>query len=208
MKDLYEKMELLSGADENGRYWEIRPRTFIEVLRETDLVELADWIARELGWIRRDRDVDVGHLGELERGSSTISVGLGELECAGRVAGGDGELELEGDPGELEREGDPGELGLEGDPGELERAAGVAGGDGELERGEDPGELGRGGDPGELGRGEDPGELERTVAPKKARARRRRRRGKRERGVSLETIIMATALKGIIRKLISMGILK
>jgi len=79
---------------------------------------------------------------------------------------------------------------------------------GELERGEDPGELGRGGDPGELGRGEDPGELERTVAPKKARARRRRRRGKRERGVSLETIIMATALKGIIRKLISMGILK
>jgi hypothetical protein len=83
MKDLYEKMELLNGADENGRYWEIRPRTFTEVLRETDMVELADWIARELGWIRRDRDVDGGHLGELER---------------------------EGDAGELERGGDPGEL--------------------------------------------------------------------------------------------------
>jgi hypothetical protein len=93
MKDLYEKMELLNGADENGRYWEIRPRTFTEVLRETDMVELADWIARELGWIRRDRDVDGGHLGELER---------------------------EGDPGELEREGDPGELEPGGDPGELE----------------------------------------------------------------------------------------
>jgi len=212
MKDLYEKMELLSGADENGRYWEIRPRTFIEVLRETDMVELADWIARELGWIRRDRDVDGGHLGELERGGDP-----GELQLEGEP----GELQLGEDPGELEREGDPGELeraaGVAGgdgelergeDPGELERAAGVAGGDGELERGEDPGELGRGGDPGELGRGGDPGELERTVAPKKARARRRRRRGKRERGVSLETIIMATALKGIIRKLISMGILK
>jgi len=168
MKDLYEKMELLSGADENGRYWEIRPRTFIEVLRETDMVELADWIARELGWIRRDRDVDGGHLGELERG---------------------------GDPGELGRGGDPGELQLGGDPGELQLEG-------------EPGELQLGGDPGELGRGGDPGELERTVAPKKARARRRRRRGKRERGVSLETIIMATALKGIIRKLISMGILK
>jgi hypothetical protein len=93
MKDLYEKMELLNGADENGRYWEIRPRTFTEVLRETDMVELADWIARELGWIRRDRDVDGGHLGELER---------------------------EGDAGELERGGDPGELELEGEPGELQ----------------------------------------------------------------------------------------
>jgi len=125
--DLYKKMELLSGTDEKGRYWKIRPRTFTEVLRETDLVELADWIARELGWIRRDRDVDVGHLGELERGSSTISVGLGELECAGRVAGGDGELELEGDPGELELEGEPGELERGGDPGELELSAGASG---------------------------------------------------------------------------------
>jgi hypothetical protein len=102
MKDLYEKMELLNGADENGRYWEIRPRTFTEVLRETDMVELADWIARELGWIRRDRDVDGGHLGELER------------------EGDPGELEREGDPGELEPGGDPGELEPGGDPGELE----------------------------------------------------------------------------------------
>jgi hypothetical protein len=112
MKDLYEKMELLNGADENGRYWEIRPRTFTEVLRETDMVELADWIARELGWIRRDRDVDGGHLGELEREGDA-----GELE-----RGGDpGELEPGGDPGELERGGDPGELERGGDPGELER---------------------------------------------------------------------------------------
>jgi hypothetical protein len=122
MKDLYEKMELLNGADENGRYWEIRPRTFTEVLRETDMVELADWIARELGWIRRDRDVDGGHLGELER------------------EGDPGELEREGDPGELEPGGDPGELEPGGDPGELE-----PGGDpGELELGGEPGELERG----------------------------------------------------------------
>jgi len=60
------------------------------------------------------------------------------------------------------------------------------------------GELEREGDPGKLEREGDSGKLERTVAPKKARARRRRRRGKRERGVSLETIIMATALKGIL----------
>jgi hypothetical protein len=134
MKDLYEKMELLNGADENGRYWEIRPRTFTEVLRETDMVELADWIARELGWIRRDRDVDGGHLGELER------------------EGDAGELERGGDPGELEPGGDPGELERGGDPGELE-----PGGDpGELERGGDPGELERGGDPGELERGVSP----------------------------------------------------
>jgi hypothetical protein len=77
---------------------------------------------------------------------------------------------------ELGREGDPGELGREGDPGELQR----------------------GGDPGELEREGAPGELGRTVAPKKTRSRRRRRRGKRDRGVSLETIIMATALKGIL----------
>jgi hypothetical protein len=134
MKDLYEKMELLNGADENGRYWEIRPRTFTEVLRETDMVELADWIARELGWIRRDRDVDGGHLGELER------------------EGDPGELEREGDPGELEPGGDPGELEPGGEPGELE-----PGGDpGELELGGDPGELELGGDPGELELGVSP----------------------------------------------------
>jgi hypothetical protein len=45
---LYKKMELLSGADEKGRYWEIRPRTFTEVLREADLIDLSIWIAREL----------------------------------------------------------------------------------------------------------------------------------------------------------------
>jgi hypothetical protein len=124
MKDLYEKMELLNGADENGRYWEIRPRTFTEVLRETDMVELADWIARELGWIRRDRDVDGGHLGELERegdaGELERGGDPGELELAAGVAGGDGELERGEDLGELERGGDPGELELEGEPGELQ----------------------------------------------------------------------------------------
>lgn len=45
---LYKKMELLSGADEKGKYWEIRPRTFTEVLREADLIDLSIWIAREL----------------------------------------------------------------------------------------------------------------------------------------------------------------
>jgi hypothetical protein len=112
--DLYKKMELLNGADENGRYWEIRPRTFlgilsaIEVLRETDMVELADWIARELGWIKRDRDVVRR---ETERASATISVGLGDLECAAGVAGGDGELKRGEDPGEIGRAGEPGEIG-------------------------------------------------------------------------------------------------
>jgi hypothetical protein len=122
--DLYKKMELLSGADEKGRYWEIRPRTFTEVLRETDLVELADWIALELGWIRRDR---AGVTKELERGGDP-----GELEQLEQ-------LERAGDPGELERAGATISVGL----GELECAAGVAGGDGELERGGDPRELGR-----------------------------------------------------------------
>ncbi|MGA9232029.1 MAG: hypothetical protein WBV68_08235 [Exiguobacterium oxidotolerans] len=45
---LYKKMELLIGSDEKGKYWEIRPRTFTEVLREADLIDLSIWIAREL----------------------------------------------------------------------------------------------------------------------------------------------------------------
>jgi len=176
--DLYKKIELVNGADEKGRYWEIKARPFTGILREADLVELADWIAREIGWIKRDRDVDGARREELdERAGANISVGLGELECAGRVAGGDRELERGGDPGELER------------------AAGVAGGDRELERGGDPGELERGGDPGELERGADASEGSR-------RKRRRRRRRSREvsspreelkRGVSPKTFI--TALK-------------
>jgi hypothetical protein len=176
MKDLYEKMELLNGADENGRYWEIRPRTFTEVLRETDMVELADWIARELGWIRRDRDVDGGHLGELEReGHAGDFHDLDSVGCGGDPLGWlkKKELELEGDPGELERGGDPEKL----------------------ERGGDPGELERGGDPGELERGAD-------ASGGARRKRRRRRRRSREvsspreelkRGVSPKTFI--TALK-------------
>lgn len=50
-KPLYQKLELMSTADEQGKCWEIRSNG--ETLRETDLVELADWIARELGWIGR-----------------------------------------------------------------------------------------------------------------------------------------------------------
>lgn len=50
-KTLYQKLELMSSADEQGKYWEIRSNG--ETLHEADLVELADWIARELGWIRR-----------------------------------------------------------------------------------------------------------------------------------------------------------
>ena len=75
MHDLYKKMELCIGVDEKGKLWEIRPRTYTEVLRETDLVELADWIARELNWIKRDRDV-AGAPGELERDAGAP----GELE--------------------------------------------------------------------------------------------------------------------------------
>lgn len=50
-KTVYQKLELMSSADEQGKYWEIRSNG--ETLHEADLVELADWIARELGWIRR-----------------------------------------------------------------------------------------------------------------------------------------------------------
>jgi hypothetical protein len=50
-KTLYQKIELISSADENGKYWEIRSSG--ETLREADLVEMAEWIARELGWIRK-----------------------------------------------------------------------------------------------------------------------------------------------------------
>jgi len=108
--DLYKKIELVNGADEKGRYWEIKARPFTGILREADLVELADWIAREIGWIKRDRDVDGARREELdERAGANISVGLGELECAGRVAGGDRELERGGDPGELERGADASE---------------------------------------------------------------------------------------------------
>ena len=97
MHDLYKKMELFGGVDETGKLWEIRPRTFTEVLRETDLVELADWIARELGWIKRDRDVD-GSPGKLERDAGE------QLERDDRVARGDGELEELEDGEKLERD--------------------------------------------------------------------------------------------------------
>lgn len=50
-RTLYQKIELVSSADEQGKSWEIRSTG--ETLREADLVELAEWIARELGWIRR-----------------------------------------------------------------------------------------------------------------------------------------------------------
>jgi hypothetical protein len=103
MHDLYKKMELFGGVDETGKLWEIRPRTFTEVLRETDLVELADWIARELGWIKRDRDV-AGSPGKLDHD-------------AGEQLDHDAGEQLDHDAGELER--DAGE--------QLERDAGVPG---------------------------------------------------------------------------------
>lgn len=51
-EDLYTKLSLYSGADEHGKYWVITGR---KSLRENDLVELADWIARELKWIPRQK---------------------------------------------------------------------------------------------------------------------------------------------------------
>lgn len=49
-KDLYGKVDLISYSDEHGKLWEIRSNGI--PLREADLVELANWIARELGWIK------------------------------------------------------------------------------------------------------------------------------------------------------------
>ena len=37
---LYSKLEIMGGADDDGKYWEIRSRG--EPLREEDLVELAE----------------------------------------------------------------------------------------------------------------------------------------------------------------------
>jgi len=121
-----------------------------------------DWIARELGLIKRDCDGGDGAPGELERGD----LAPGELERGDRAPG---ELERgDGAPGELER-GDraPGELERgDGAPGELERDDRAPG---ELERGDlAPGELERGdGAPGELERGDRaPGELGRDGSGK------------------------------------------
>jgi hypothetical protein len=56
-RSLYDRYTLLTGLDEDGRYWDIYCKDTVTVeevhLRETDMVELADWIARELGWIKR-----------------------------------------------------------------------------------------------------------------------------------------------------------
>ena len=49
--EIYKKLQLFSGADEGGKYWEIEGTG--KALRENDLVELANWIAIELGWIKR-----------------------------------------------------------------------------------------------------------------------------------------------------------
>jgi hypothetical protein len=49
---VYKKLELFSSVDDQGKCWEIRKSTE-ESLRESDLVELANWIARELGWIKK-----------------------------------------------------------------------------------------------------------------------------------------------------------
>ena len=48
---VYKKLELFSSVDDQGKCWEIRSTE--ESLRESDLVELANWIARELGWIKK-----------------------------------------------------------------------------------------------------------------------------------------------------------
>lgn len=56
-RSLYERYTLFTGLDENGRYWDIYCKATVSLeevhLRENDMVELADWIARELGWINR-----------------------------------------------------------------------------------------------------------------------------------------------------------
>lgn len=52
-KDLYQKLDLVSDIDDTGqRYWDIGSHG--EPLNEADMAELAEWIARELGWISRD----------------------------------------------------------------------------------------------------------------------------------------------------------
>jgi hypothetical protein len=53
MGTVFDKMEFYSGADEKGKWWEFRGKD--KLLREADLAELAEWIAREIGWIKRSR---------------------------------------------------------------------------------------------------------------------------------------------------------
>lgn len=54
MGTVFEKMELVSGVDEKGKWWEFRDNG--ELLRESDLAELAEWIAREIGWIKKTKE--------------------------------------------------------------------------------------------------------------------------------------------------------
>jgi hypothetical protein len=49
-KSIFEIMNFVGGVDEDGRYWEIDTKVRT-VLREKDMVSIADWIATELGWI-------------------------------------------------------------------------------------------------------------------------------------------------------------
>lgn len=58
--NLYEKIDLISGVDEDGKFWEIRPFSeekiyplIVPKLRESDLLELIDWAVKELGWINK-----------------------------------------------------------------------------------------------------------------------------------------------------------
>jgi hypothetical protein len=79
--DITKKIVLINGADENGRFWEIRVRPFTGILRESDLVELSDLLEEMIS----DRHVSPG---DLDRGEDpgdlgrSVSPATGELRIA------------------------------------------------------------------------------------------------------------------------------
>lgn len=46
--NIFDKLELFTGSDENGRYWDIQKKNHMYLFRESDLVELQNWICCEM----------------------------------------------------------------------------------------------------------------------------------------------------------------
>lgn len=60
--NIFDKLELFTGSDGNGRYWDIQKKNHMYLLRESDLVELQNWICCEIGLDNRSSILELDQI--------------------------------------------------------------------------------------------------------------------------------------------------